>query len=74
MYKLLSAIVCILALLAVGCSKPGASVENSSAKLEGPSQDQMKNTYANMAKKGGGGPPAGMMGRPGAGAPYGGGR
>ncbi len=57
MYKLLSATVCLLALLAVGCSKPATPVENESAKLPGPSQDQMKNTYANMAKKGGGGAP-----------------
>lgn len=75
MYKLFCAVVCVLALLTVGCSKPEPAVENEGAKLQGPSQDQMRNTYATTAKTGaGGGAPQGMMGRPGAGAPYGGGR
>lgn len=70
MKPLLGAFVCLLLLSVLGCSKAGPT-ENPNAELKGPSQEQMRNTYANAPR--GGGPMGGqqMMGRPGAGAPYG---
>jgi hypothetical protein len=63
MNKLICAVVCLLALLSLGCKKAGPA-ENPNARLQGPSADQMRNTYSRP------GGPAGGGGRP-VGAPYG---
>lgn len=72
MKQLLGAFVCLLLLSLLGCSKSGPTA-NPNAELKGPSQDQMRNTYSNAQRSGGQMGGQQMMGRPGAGAPYGGG-
>lgn len=67
MLKPIVALACLGLMLLVGCSKPPQ--ENPNARLSGPSQSQMQNTYSTTAKtKGGGGAMSPMMG---SGAPYG---
>ena len=70
MLKPITAFACLGLLLVAGCSKPPE--ENPNAKLQGPSQTQMQNTYATSAKtKGSGAMAPGGAARMGSGAPYG---